>query len=193
MKSFSRKIRHKIITKNLVISENASILDTSCQDGGFLSVLLKNNENKNLKIFGIDISIKDINLAKKLIPNGTFEITDNNSIPFPEKTFDVVISSLTLHHMSDPITSIMEMERVIKDNGSVYLVDIVAENKIFNFILKHIKCPEPYHFEKFYSLDEVKNLLAKTGFVIHKKINVMAFPTFTIATPILLLELKKAK
>lgn len=190
MKSFFRKIRHKIITEKLVIPENTLVLDTSCQDGGFLSVLLKNNVNKNLKVFGIDISTEDINLAKKLIPNGVFEITDNTSIPFPNKTFDVVISSLTLHHMSNPISSIKEMERVLKDNGSIYLIDIIAQNTFFNFILKHIKCPEPYHFEKFYSLQEVKDLLLKTRVAIHEKLDVIAFPTFTIATPISLLELK---
>lgn len=193
MKSFFRKIRHKIIARKLEIPANASVLDTSCQDGGFLDVLIKNNVDKNLKVYGVDISKEDIEKAKNIIPNGSFEITDNVSLPFPEKTFDVVISSLTLHHMPNPINSIREMERVLKNNGVIYLIDIIAENKIFNFILKHIKCPEPYHFEKFYSLQEVRNLLEKTKFVIYKKLKILAFPTFTIITPILLLKLRVEK
>lgn len=191
MKSFFRKIRHKIITKNLVILQNASVLDTSCQDGGFLSILIKNNNDKNIKVYGVDLSKVDIEKAKNLIPSGIFEITDNSSIPFPDKTFDVVISSLTLHHMANPINSIKEMERVLKENGSIYLIDIIAENKIFNFILKHIKCPEPYHFEKFYSLGEVKALLTNTDLVVSKKIKAVAFPTFSIFTPISILILRK--
>lgn len=191
MKSFFRKIRHKIITKNLAIYENASVLDTSCQDGGFLSILLKSNSDKNLKVYGIDLSEVDIKKARNLIPNGVFEITDNSSIPFPDKTFDVVISSLTLHHMSNPVNSFKEIERVVKNGGVIYLIDIVAENKFFNFILKHIKCPEPYHFEKFYSLSEVEVLLSKVGLTITKKIKAVAFPTFSIFTPISIFELKQ--
>lgn len=191
MKSFFRKIRHKIITKNLKIPASTLVLDTSCQDGGFLNVLIKNNVEKNLKVYGVDISKEDIEKAKNLIPKGNFEITDNVSLPFPEKTFDVIISSLTLHHMSNPEKSINEMERVVKDNGVIYLIDIVAENKIFNFILKHIKCPEPYHFEKFYSFVEVENLLSKTGLFLNKRIKTIAFPTFSIFTPLSIFELKK--
>ncbi len=60
MKSFFRKVRHHAITKNLVIPTGALVLDTSCQDGGFLSVLHKKNADKNLKTFGVDISESDI-------------------------------------------------------------------------------------------------------------------------------------
>ena len=193
MKSFFRKIRHKIIIKKLVMPEHAAVLDTSCQDGRFLAVLLGRNKGKNLSVSGIDISAPDIDEARKLITHGVFKATDNNSIPFGDKTFDVVISSLTLHHMNDPLNSIKEMGRVVKDEGSVYLIDIIAEGSFYNFILKYIKCPEPYHFEKFYSLLELEGLLDKAGLAIHNKVKILAFPTFSIVTPMLLLELKKKK
>lgn len=191
MKSFFRKFRHKIIVKELKVTIEALVLDTSCQDGGFLDVLLKNNPNKNLKVYGVDINQNDIEKAKGLIPKGIFEITDNVSLPFPDKTFDVVISSLTLHHMSDPINSIKEMGRVVKDDGMIYLIDVIAKNKFSNFILKRIKCPEPYHFEKFYSINEINELLVKTDLNIVDSMNIAIFPTFTIFTPITILMLRK--
>lgn len=191
MKSFFRKIRHKIISKRLVIPKNASILDTSCQDGGFLSILIKHNSDSNLKIYGVDLDKGDIEKARELIPNGIFEATDNISLPFRDKTFDVVISSFTLHHMSNPVSSMREMNRVVKDGGVIYLIDIMGENKFFNFILKHVKCPEPYHFEKFYSFPEVENLVSKLGLTVSTKIKALAFPTFSVFTPISILELKK--
>ncbi|HRH30709.1 MAG TPA: class I SAM-dependent methyltransferase [Candidatus Paceibacterota bacterium] len=190
MKSFFRKVRHQAIIKNLQIPKEALVLDTSCQDGGFLSVLTKNNADKNLKPFGVDISESDISKAKKLVPTGIFEITDNKTLPFADKTFDVVISSLTLHHMNNPISSLLEMKRVIKDTGSIYLIDIMAEGKLFNSILKKIKCPEPYHFEKFYSVKEVEELVTKVGVKINTKKKVFVFPTFTITAPVSILELQ---
>ncbi len=190
MKSFFRKIRHQAITKNLLIPNEALVLDTSCQDGGFLSVLNKNNTDKNLKLYGVDISESDIGKAKNLVPNGTFEITDNKTLPFADKTFDVVISSLTLHHMNDPMGSLLEMKRVMKDTGLIYLIDIMAEGKLFNSILKRIKCPESYHFEKFYSVKEVEDLIVKAGLRINTKKKVYVFPTFTITAPVWVLEIK---
>jgi ubiquinone/menaquinone biosynthesis C-methylase UbiE len=190
MKSFFRKIRHRAIVRNLSIPRDSLVLDTSCQDGGFLATLVKNNQDKNLKIFGVDINESDTNTAKKLLPNGVFEITDNKTLPFADKTFDVVINSFTLHHMDNPMDSLLEMKRVIKDNGSIYLVDIIAEGKLFNSILKKIKCPEPYHFEKFYSFKEAEELLTKAGLRVNTKSKIFVFPTFTITVPVLILELK---
>lgn len=193
MKSFFRKVRHQIITKNLLISKESLVLDTSCQDGSFLSVLTKNNADKNLKLFGVDINDSDIGKAKKLMPNGIFEITDNKKLPFADSAFDIVISSMTLHHMNNPMNSLLEMRRVMKETGSIYLIDIMAKGKLFDFILKKIKCPEPYHFEKFYSLKEVEELVTKAGLRINTRKKVFVFPTFTITAPVSILELQIQK
>lgn len=192
MKSLFRKIRHNIVVKKLTVADRASILDTSSQDGGFLSVLLKSNSDKSLNVYGVDLNKIDIEKAQRSIPNGVFKITDNTSLPFPDKTFDMVISSFTLHHLPNPTNSMKEMKRVVKDNGIIYLIDMIAKNKMFNFFLKHITCPEPYHFEKFYSMNEVEELLSETGLTITKKTKTIVFPTFTVFTPIVILELKKA-
>lgn len=188
MKSFLRKIRQRGIIRKLTISNNSVILDTSCQDGGFLSILLENNKDKNLKVFGVDMSETEILRARKMLPNSGFEITDNKTLPFPDKNFDIVVSSLTLHHMNDPIASIKEMKRVLRDTGTIYIIDVIAEGKLFNFFLKKIRCPEPYHFEKFYSLAEVQDLIAREGLKINSKKKVCLFPTLTIVTSVLVLE-----
>jgi ubiquinone/menaquinone biosynthesis C-methylase UbiE len=189
MRSFFRKIRHRAITKNLLIPKEALVLDTSCQDGGFLSRLVENNISKDLKVSGVDISESDIAKAKNLVPNGVFATTDNKTLPFADKTFDVVISSLTLHHMKDPVGSLLEMKRVTKDTGSIYLIDTIAEGKLLHFILKIIKCPEPYHFEKFYSIKQVEELIIKAGLRIKTKKKLLVCPTITIVSPVTILEL----
>lgn len=191
MQSLFRTIRHKIIIKKLQISENASILDTSCQDGGFLAVLLENNKDKNLKLFGIDIDSSEIAKVEKLFPQASFTVTDNKNIPYTDKTFDVLISSMTLHHMSDPMSSIAEMKRVVKDDGCIYLVDLIAQSKIFYSLLKHAKCPEPYHFEKFYFLPDVAEMLSENGLKVERINQAIVFPSATIFTPVLILKITK--
>lgn len=191
MKSFFRKIRHRAVIKRLYLPPNASVLDTSCQDGTFLNVLLEKNTEKGLNVFGVDMNTVDIEKAKTLISEGTFTITDNKTLPHQDKTFDVVITSMTLHHMSSPDLSLSEMRRVLKDDGIVYLVDIITKNGLFHKILNFIKCPEPYHFEKFYSLSEAQELLTKVGFKIEKVDSIIVFPIFTIVAPATILKLTK--
>jgi len=191
MKSFFRKLRHKAILKHIVLLDRVSVLDTSCQDGTFLKVLLDKNSNKNLKVCGVDISKEDIIKAQKIIPGGTFWVTDNKTLPIPDKTFDVVITSLTLHHMPDPKTSLSEMKRVLKDSGYIYLIDIITENRLLYKILNFIKCRESYHFEKFYSPHEVQDLVANAGLIIDNRNPILIFPSISIVTPITIFKIYK--
>ncbi len=191
MKSFFRKIRHKAVIKRFYLPPNTSILDTSCQDGTFLKVLLEKNPKRGLKVFGVDINTKDITKAQTLIPEGTFMITDNKTLPHQDQTFDIAITSMTLHHMSNPIMSLSEIKRVLKNDGSIYIVDIIIKNRLLYKILNFIKCPEPYHFEKFYSLSEAQDLFTKVGLRIEKIDSILVFPTFTIVAPVTVLRLTK--
>jgi len=193
MQSFLRTIRHNTIVRQLALPTNATVLDTSCQDGGFLTALINHNIDRNPEVYGVDISEGDITIARRALPEGIFEVTDNVTLPFTDEMFDVVISSMTLHHMSAPLRSLSEMERVLKQNGSIYLVDVIADSTVAEWILKRVSCPEPYHFEKFYSLRELKTILAQAGLHIKSKKNVWVFPTWSIATPVMVVELGRGK
>lgn len=188
MKTFFRNIRHRAIVNKLEIPESSSILDTSCQDGTFLKILL--GKYLNLKVSGVDISQEDVALAQILIPEGVFTVTDNKTLPFPDSSFDVVVSSMTLHHMSNPIASLLEMKRVLKHNGSIYLADMIFKSGWMYKIAKHIECPEPYHFEKWYTISNTHELLEKVGLQIEKEDSVLIFPAISIVMPIRILKLR---
>lgn len=189
MKMFLRRIRHRIFLEKIEIFQGFSVLDTSCQDGSFLSCLREGK--RDIKIFGVDINEENIQQAQASVEDAVFKVANSSLLPFSDNSFDVVISSLTLHHMDNPLASILEMKRVLKEGGKIYLIDIIAQNRFFHSILKYVRCPESYHFEKFYSLEEIQKLFSKTGLRIIKKKNVIIFPTFSIFTPVLILELIK--
>lgn len=46
----------------------------------------------------------------------------NQSLPFPDETFDVVLSLNVLEHVSDPFLCASELARVVKRHGKVYCV-----------------------------------------------------------------------
>eukprot|EP01084_Bolivina_argentea_P036962 68325_1 len=108
---------------------NVSILDAGCGIGNYCDFLC--DKFDNTKIVGIDINPDMINTANKLYSNTnkniTFEIGDMMELPFIDNTFDVVLISQCLHHLSEPIrlsiqTTISEARRVLNDNGLLIII-----------------------------------------------------------------------
>ena len=58
----------------------------------------------------------------------TFDVGAGESLPYPDDAFDVVLSSLVLHHLShdDLLSSVQEMRRVVKPSGRVFIADVGA-------------------------------------------------------------------
>ncbi len=191
IQTFFRKIRHKAILKRIKFEHGDKVLDTSCQDGTFLEVLLE--QNPTACVSGVDINRADIMEAENRIPNGVFKLADNKNLPFRDASFDVIISAMTLHHMYDPESSLHEMKRVLKEGGSIYIIDLITKNTFLNKILKHRKCPEPYHFEKWYTLEEMKTLSQKCGLSITRIESAIIFPAISVVLPVLILRLNIEK
>lgn len=69
------------------------------------------------KITGIDISEKSIAIAKESYPNCDFYVGDMLNLPFKEKEFDFVFSSLAITHVEDKNKLFQEIYRVLEEEG----------------------------------------------------------------------------
>ncbi len=102
---------HPIYKKNLakiiasLCPDNSYVLDFGCDDGSTAEKIIK--FNPSLKIVGVDIQS---NRPAKI----PIKLFDGNKIPYPDNTFDVVISLDVLHHTNDISKHIKEMKRVSK-------------------------------------------------------------------------------
>ena len=101
------------------------ILDVGCGPG----LLVKEfaSRSRNLAVYGIDISPCAIEMAInncKSLDGAYFSIAEVYRLPFNDNTFDMVICKDTLHHFNRLNRSLLEMLRVVKKNGLVYLQDI---------------------------------------------------------------------
>jgi len=70
-------------------------LDIGCGNGRFCPTVI----NVGADYTGIDIAENLIKIAKKNYPAGKFAIAAANNLPFPDQTFDTVISIAVLHHL----------------------------------------------------------------------------------------------
>lgn len=61
--------------------------------------------------------------AEKLSLDLSFAVMDAEALSFPDKTFDTVVSSLTMCTFPDPIAALSQMRRVCKPEGKILLLE----------------------------------------------------------------------
>ena len=53
-----------------------------------------------------------------------FQLGDVESLPFPDEQFDLVVSTLSLHHWQHPSKGLQEIFRVLKPGGQARILDL---------------------------------------------------------------------
>ncbi|MHA1292381.1 MAG: class I SAM-dependent methyltransferase [Promethearchaeota archaeon] len=80
------------------------------------------NLGDSIKYYGVDISEKVIDLAKKKFNKAKYFIAPGEKLPFEDQTFDYIQNISTLEHVISPSEVLKEMYRVLKKNGYIYIV-----------------------------------------------------------------------
>ncbi len=91
-------------------------------------------------------------------------------LPYPDQKFDVVVMSMLLSHVDNPIFTLKEARRVLKDSGKLVLVftNIENVNKLLQGIFrrkKFLQKPNLSYISVF-GTQEIVNLLSRTGFSV---------------------------
>jgi ubiquinone/menaquinone biosynthesis C-methylase UbiE len=130
----SRKIsfgRDKLIQLAApALGEN--VLDVGCGTGTLAMALAPKVASG--EVHGIDASPEMIELANtKSAKAGLdidFRVALIEAIPFPDHVFDLVTSSLMLHHLPDDLkrTGLAEIRRVLKPGGRFVAMDLATES-----------------------------------------------------------------
>jgi len=103
-------------------------LDVGCGPGRLAVHLAR--QAPDLTVTGIDISPDMVELAKrraeaaKLSDRVHFEVADVGALPFPDHQFDLVVSTMSLHHWRDPARGLTEIRRVLKASGQACIYDV---------------------------------------------------------------------
>ncbi len=59
-----------------------------------------------------------------------FQIADDNALPYPDGTFDLVVCNSVLHHMVEPERLLAEIARLAKPHGAVLLRDLRRPSRL---------------------------------------------------------------
>ena len=111
-----RRVRSKILTL-LGSARGKKILDAGCGSG----ILCKQIADRDGRIFGIDISPRMIELAKKKCKKCEFKIGDFERTGFKAASFDAVVSINAIVYKKKLDGTLREFKRIIKRKGQIVL------------------------------------------------------------------------
>jgi ubiquinone/menaquinone biosynthesis C-methylase UbiE len=125
-------LRRRAVLRRLVeasgVRPGDRVLDVGCGPG-FFTRLLAEAVGPDGRVVGVDAAPEMIAYASRKasgIRNCRFQVGAAESLPFDPGSFDVVVSSLMLHHLPDderPV-ALREMRRVLVPQGRLMVADV---------------------------------------------------------------------
>lgn len=145
-------------------SGNRKVLDLGCGSG----VHAKRFSDEGLEVYGLDLSSKMINEAKKRVPKGKFIVGDMNSMPYKDEFFGGVYARASLLHIPKTrIASVLkEINRVLKIGGIFYLALKEGEGEEEKEDTRHGK--NVRRFFAYFKEGEIKKYLEEAKFKVLK-------------------------
>jgi ubiquinone/menaquinone biosynthesis C-methylase UbiE len=122
-----QQMRQKTI--NLAsLQRGERVLDVGCGTGT-LALEAARHTGKAGRVVGIDPSKQQLDRARSKADRHNvpvdFQIGVIEQLPFPDQTFDVVLSTLMMHHLPAPLKlqGLAEIARVLKPGGRLVIAD----------------------------------------------------------------------
>jgi SAM-dependent methyltransferase len=131
-----------------VAPDGARVLEVGCGPG-HLSIRL--TRQHGLEMIGLDLDPAMIRRARANADrpeNGderrpSFLVGDVASMAFPDRSFDLVVSTLSMHHWADPTAGLAEIGRVLRPGARALIWDLRPGVRPHPFGPRHAHLPDP--------------------------------------------------
>ncbi len=144
-----RDIRYKsLLIEQADIKPGHHVLDLGCGTGT-LAIMVKQAQ-PGAEVHGLDADPEMLKVAKyKSDEQNTpvnFDIGFTNKLPYPDASFDRVMSSIMIHHLKTPdkVKTAKEVFRVLKPGGQLHIIDFGKPTSLYGKML----APFLYKFEE---------------------------------------------
>ena len=170
-------LTHKALEKNSK-SYYSKILEVGAGNGQHLKFLKSNFDKYTM----VDLEIPE-NVSKTF--KTEYVKGDIHKLPFADCSYDKLILTCVLHHLSDPIKALSELRRVARDGGEITILLPSDPGIIFRFLRKifadpGLKRKKVENITLLRAIDHrnhVASLLAMIKFVfVNDKLRIIGYP-----------------
>ena len=105
--------------------EGKKVLDLGCGTGRGIKHLY---DFKAAEVFGVDVSEKMLEIAKKKFKTTQFVLADSEKLPFEDESFDAVTALFLIVHIGDLRKTFDEAYRVLK-KGGIFILSNINQRK----------------------------------------------------------------
>jgi ubiquinone/menaquinone biosynthesis C-methylase UbiE len=132
-----------------------------------------------LQIIASDLSKNMLLIASKNVEQAglqkqiSLELADSKQLPYQDGQFDMVISNSIVHHLPDPLPFFLEIKRVLKPNGAIFIRDLLrpTDEATMNALVDSIGDDYDEHQKMLFrdslhaafTLNEVKEIVQNAG------------------------------
>ncbi len=172
---YFRYMQKRLISP-LDLKKGSNFLDIGCGTGWAVRYAAEILDGEG-DFTGIDISGGMIEKAienSRGLKNVHFYKASAESLPLESYYFDNIICTNSFHHYLNPVKVLIEVKRVLKQGGKIYILDVTSDDFITARINKIVQKKEQEHV-KFYSTKEYKNMFKEAG-LTHIKSGSIMYP-----------------
>ena len=133
-------------------AQGLRVLDLGCNTGYGTQILAQTARSA----IGVDVSPRAIAEAKRLYPGLDLQVVDGRALPFPDRSFDMVVSFHVIEHIAEPERYLHEIKRVLVKDGILLLTTPNAALRLPG----DMQPWNPFHVRE-YRAEELQKLLER--------------------------------
>jgi len=168
-----RRRTHEVLAaiENFASKPPQKIIDLGAADGRMLDLI--HRQYPQACRVGVEYNQELVNFGKTKFPDLELIQGDIQLLDFPDDSFDVVIATAVIEHVSDPGKVMREAKRVLRSGGIIVLT---APDPFWEHLATMVGHLNKDQHNKVMNLTQLSDLARKSGFAVLKAQKFMLSP-----------------